>query len=305
MINNQSMKKKKSTQKVLKYKQEAYSSKLFSYITKENNKPKYEKTTPISSTLKLTMNLNTSLITGLTLIICLCCILPTPTSAIAILRNRSVSSKLEPLLWTSTNEKFKPTSASNYLRLNGQIGDNIDLVCPKSDSSMDGLNYLTIYKVGSKEEFDNCIINPNNRQTVPILRCDKPQSAVKFTLFFIKFSPVPFALEFEEDKEYYFLTTSSGEQKGLNYMTGGLCNKFNMKFSIKISSGEAEVTSTQQQITKTALTSSKKFHLEGGETRLPSKMNLISRSSTSSALSFNFYILNSVFVLILSSVIFV
>ncbi len=299
MITNPSMKKKKSSQKVLK--PEIYSPKLFSSTTNNNN---------TLQTSRKAMNSNNSILnTGLTILICLSCILPAPAAGIAILRNRSVSSKLEPLLWTSTNEKFRPTPTSDYLQLTGQIGDNIDLVCPKLDSSTDGLDYLTIYKVGTKEEFDNCIINPNNRQTVPILRCDKPQSSVKFTLFFIKFSPVPFALEFEEGKEYYFLTTSSGEQKGLNYMTGGLCNKFNMKFSIKISNGEAEATPVQQELsTKTTSTSSQKLQLENGssgETRLPSKMNLISRSSANGAVHFSIYVLNCFLVLILSSVVFV
>ena len=92
--------------------------------------------------------------------------------------------------------------------------------------------------MSSKHEFDNCIVNQNNPDTVPILKCDKPNSpnSVKFTIYFVKFSPVPNALEFEEDKEYYFLSTSSGSKEGLNYMSGGLCSNFNMRFSIKINS---------------------------------------------------------------------
>ena len=61
-----------------------------------------------------------------------------------------------------------------------------------------------------------------------------------FTLYFVKFSPVPNALEFEEEREYYFLSTSSGAKDGLTYMAGGLCSKFNMRFSIKISAQQQQ-----------------------------------------------------------------
>ena len=165
------------------------------------------------------------------------------------------NNKLSPLYWVTNNKKFfEATSENYYLKMNAHIGDSIDLVCPKfqknnNDSSIDKTDtnqayYLTIYKVGSKYEFDNCIINPNNIETVPILKCDKPLINTKFTIYFVKYSPVPFALEFEEDKEYYFLSTSSGNKDGLNFMTGGLCSKFNMRFSIKINSAEQQIQTT-------------------------------------------------------------
>ncbi len=160
--------------------------------------------------------------------------------------------KLPSLEWTLGNKLFKDSSNSGinyYLKLNANIGDSIDLVCPKlvanaanqQDDDIDPMSntqYSIIYKVGSKHEFDNCIINPNNEETVPILKCDKPaaSSPVKFTIYFVKFSPVPNALEFEEDKEYFFISTSSGTKEGLNFMSGGLCAKYNMRFSIKIKS---------------------------------------------------------------------
>lgn len=133
------------------------------------------------------------------------------------------------------------------------MGESIDLVCPRasnttstssssSSSSIGGgesYDYAVIYRVGSRHEFDNCIIDPNNYETVAILKCDKPHSPqlVKFTIYFVKYSPVPNALEFEEDKEYFFLSTSSGARQGLHYESGGLCAKFNMRFSITIQSG--------------------------------------------------------------------
>ena len=172
--------------------------------------------------------------------------------------------KLPSLEWNSNNKLFKDASNSGinyYLQLNGHIGDSIDLVCPKStrqdpnlsqysiNNEQSNSQYSVIYRVGSKHEFDNCIVNPNNEETMPILKCDKPTSAnpTKFTIYFVKFSPVPNALEFEEDKEYYFISTSSGSKEGLNYMSGGLCSKYNMRFSIKIKPAQSQQQQQQPQ----------------------------------------------------------
>lgn len=146
--------------------------------------------------------------------------------------------KLPSLYWSSSNRLFTESNSNNYLKLNAHIGDSIDLVCPRSSLNEITNQYSIIYKVGSKYEFDNCIVNPDNYETVSLLKCDKPSSSnsVKFTLFFVKFSPVPNALEFEEDKEYFFLSASTGAKEGISQMSGGLCEKFNMKFSIKINS---------------------------------------------------------------------
>lgn len=149
--------------------------------------------------------------------------------------------KLPSLYWSTNNRLFSDMSDPNYnLKLNAHIGDSIDLVCPRSSLNDHSYEYSIIYKVGSKYEFDNCLINPENYETVPILKCDKINSinSVKFTIYFVKYSPVPNALEFEEDKEYYFLSTSSGTKNGINHQAGGLCSKFNMKFSIKINSNQ-------------------------------------------------------------------
>lgn len=149
--------------------------------------------------------------------------------------------KLPSLYWSINNRLFTDMSdPSYYLKLNAHIGDSIDLVCPRSSLNDNSYEYSVIYKVGSKYEFDNCLINPDNYETVPILKCDKINSinSVKFTIYFVKYSPVPNALEFEEDKEYYFLSTSSGTKDGINHQAGGLCSKYNMKFSIKINSNQ-------------------------------------------------------------------
>lgn len=107
--------------------------------------------------------------------------------------------------------------------------------------------YAVIYRVASRHEFDNCIVDANNYETVPILKCDKPHSAqlVKFTIYFVKYSPVPNALEFEEGKEYFFLSTSSGSRQGLEYASGGLCAKYNMRFSIHIQASKPAASSNE------------------------------------------------------------
>lgn len=160
--------------------------------------------------------------------------------------------KLPSLNWSPDNYLFNDHESINYyLKLNAHIGDSIDLICGGNSNHQN--THSIIYKVSSKHEFDNCIVNPQHAETVPILKCGSVAAAaansqenvqddfyrqqqVKFTIYFVKFSPVPNALEFEEDKEYYFLSTSSGTREGLNYMSGGLCSNFNMRFSIKIDS---------------------------------------------------------------------
>jgi len=128
-----------------------------------------------------------------------------------------------------------------YLKLDAHIGDSVEIVCPATSSNNTAKRngvymHSIIYKVSSKYEFDNCLIDKNNKDTVQILTCDKPDSRIQFTTYLVSFSPVPNALEFKENEEYYFLSTSTGSVDGLQSASGGLCSKYNMKFSIKINS---------------------------------------------------------------------
>jgi hypothetical protein len=188
-----------------------------------------------------------------------------------IVNNHIQVKKLPALNWSPDNRLFNSLnqeSINYYLKLNAHIGDSIDLVCGDTPQAN---THSIIYKVSSKHEFDNCLVNPQHVDTVPILKCGgggsginqeeennrqnhtqqqhdhSTRSKVKFTIYFVKFSPVPNALEFEEDKEYYFLSTSSGSRDGLNYMSGGLCSNFNMRFSIKIESNSVTPVANLQQ----------------------------------------------------------
>jgi hypothetical protein len=136
-----------------------------------------------------------------------------------------------------------------YLRLDAHIGDSVEIVCPatstNSTTKRNGVYmHSIIYKVSSKYEFDNCLIDKNNKETVQILTCDKPDSKIQFTTYLVSFSPVPNALEFKENEEYYFLSTSTGGVDGLQSSSGGLCSKYNMRFSIKINSHNSNIKQT-------------------------------------------------------------
>jgi hypothetical protein len=162
--------------------------------------------------------------------------------------------KLPPLLWHSSNPLFisnnrndhtirdAEKSNNNYLTLTAHLGDSLDLLCPKQNGGEGGvgvgndndIEYSQIYRVGSRYEFDNCLVDltSTSSRSQPLFKCD--QRRQKFTLYFVKYSPVPYAMEFNENEEYYFLSTSNGRKSGLYYAQGGLCSQFNMKFSIKI-----------------------------------------------------------------------
>ena len=168
--------------------------------------------------------------------------------------------KLPPIYWSSKNTVF---NRNDGLRINARLGDNIDLICSKINEASDQNEYSVIYKVATKYEFDNCLVNINNVNTIPILKCDRQtsarSSAVKYTIYFVKYSPVPYALEFEENKEYYFLSTSSGTKNGLTQKSGGLCATNNMKFSIKILPDDDQETDFQSITTTPDIESSNDF----------------------------------------------
>ncbi len=60
------------------------------------------------------------------------------------------------------------------------------------------MNHLKV----SKEEYDECSIKHAART---IMKCDKPNENLKYTLYISSFSPVPDALEFTPGKSYYFI----------------------------------------------------------------------------------------------------
>ncbi|XP_044526473.1 ephrin-B2 isoform X2 [Gracilinanus agilis] len=110
---------------------------------------------------------------------------------------------LEPIYWNSSNSKFLPGQG---LVLYPQIGDKLDIICPKVDSKTIGqYEYYKVYMV-DKDQADKCTIKKEN---TPLLNCAKPDQDVKFTIKFQEFSPNLWGLEFQKNKDYYIIYASS------------------------------------------------------------------------------------------------
>ncbi|XP_034614077.1 ephrin-B2 isoform X2 [Trachemys scripta elegans] len=110
---------------------------------------------------------------------------------------------LDPIYWNSSNPKFLPGQG---LVLYPQIGDKLDIICPKVDSKTVGqYEYYKVYMV-DKDQADSCTIKKGN---TPLLNCAKPDQDVKFTIKFQEFSPNLWGLEFEKKKDYYIIYPNS------------------------------------------------------------------------------------------------
>lgn len=83
-----------------------------------------------------------------------------------------------------------------------QIGDKLDIICPKVDSKTVGqYEYYKVYMV-DKDQADKCTIKKEN---TPLLNCARPDQDVKFTIKFQEFSPNLWGLEFQKNKDYYII----------------------------------------------------------------------------------------------------
>lgn len=83
-----------------------------------------------------------------------------------------------------------------------QIGDKLDIVCPRVDGGvMDGVEYYKVYMV-PREQLETCTIT---KADTPLLNCVKPDQDVKFTLKFQEFSPNLWGLEFFRGRDYYII----------------------------------------------------------------------------------------------------
>ncbi|XP_010882662.1 ephrin-B2a [Esox lucius] len=135
---------------------------------------------------------------------------------------------LESIYWNTTNTKFVPGQG---LVLYPQIGDKMDIVCPRVDGGVgDGVEYYKIHMV-PKEQLESCTIT---KADTPLLNCVKPDQDVKFTLKFQEFSPNLWGLEFFRGKDYYIISTSNGTMEGLENQEGGVCKMKSMKIIMKV-----------------------------------------------------------------------
>ncbi|XP_039601867.1 ephrin-B2a [Polypterus senegalus] len=143
----------------------------------------------------------------------------------------SRSTILDSIYWNSSNTKFAPGQG---LVLYPQIGDKMDIVCPKLDSRQsDKYEYYKLYLV-PKDQAEKCIITKTD---TPLLNCVKPDQDVKFTLKFQEFSPNLWGLEFSRYKDYYIISTSNGSLAGLENQDGGVCQTNSMKIIMKVGQG--------------------------------------------------------------------
>lgn len=83
------------------------------------------------------------------------------------------------------------------------IGDKLDIICPKADQGRD-YEYYKLYLV-KKEQAESCstVLDPN-----VLVNCNKPEKNIKFTIKFQEFSPNYMGLEFKRNVNYYITCKS-------------------------------------------------------------------------------------------------
>lgn len=87
-----------------------------------------------------------------------------------------------------------------------QIGDKMDIVCPRADrSSGTKEEFYRVYLV-SRSQLESCSIDKTD---TPLLNCNKPNQDVKFTFKFQEFSPNLWGLEFLKGRDYYITCESA------------------------------------------------------------------------------------------------
>ncbi|CAF0856728.1 unnamed protein product [Didymodactylos carnosus] len=130
------------------------------------------------------------------------------------------------IYWNSSNEIFSSVSpAILYVHL----GDKIDFICPKVTNELDPVEYSALYIV-SKEAYEQCYSN----NYLPLMYCNRPLETQIYTITIAQFLPYPDALEFYEQKEYYFISTSNGYVDGIDQIYNGLCKTKNMRLILDI-----------------------------------------------------------------------
>ncbi|XP_053574287.1 ephrin-B3 [Bombina bombina] len=139
---------------------------------------------------------------------------------------------LDPIYWNSSNKRFQ--DSEGYV-LFPQIGDRLDLLCPRSEPrgpfSSSTYEYYKLYLVGTEEEVVTCSIlrTPNL-----LLTCDRPGQDLRFTIKFQEYSPNLWGHEFKSQRDYYIVATSDGTLEGLENLKGGVCETKGMKVTLKV-----------------------------------------------------------------------
>uniref|UniRef100_A0A8B9HQY1 Ephrin-B1 n=1 Tax=Astyanax mexicanus TaxID=7994 RepID=A0A8B9HQY1_ASTMX len=106
-----------------------------------------------------------------------------------------LAKSLDTIIWNSQNPKFQ---SGKGLVIYPDIGDKMDIICPKADASQ-LYEYYKLYLV-KKEQAESCstVLDP-----YVLVTCNKPEKDIKFTIKFQEFSPNYMGLEFKKNKDYY------------------------------------------------------------------------------------------------------
>ncbi|XP_016527868.1 ephrin-B2a [Poecilia formosa] len=148
---------------------------------------------------------------------------------------------LESIHWSSSNSKFTP---SQGLVLYPQIGDKMDIVCPRANPSSGRTEeFYKVYLV-TKSQMESCGVAKTD---TPLLNCDKPDQDVKFTFKFQEFSPNLWGLEFLKGRDYYITSTSTGSLRGLDNTKGGACRTKSMKLVLRVGQNSSDSLLTLQE----------------------------------------------------------
>ncbi|KAM6923896.1 ephrin-B1 [Xenentodon cancila] len=133
---------------------------------------------------------------------------------------------LETIIWSAQNPKF---IAGKGLVIYPDIGDKLDIICPKADQERD-YEYYKLYLV-KREQAEICstVLDPN-----VLVSCNKPEMDIKFTIKFQEYSPNYMGLEFKRNVNYYITSTSNGTVEGLENREGGVCKSRAMKVIMKV-----------------------------------------------------------------------
>ncbi|CAF99736.1 unnamed protein product, partial [Tetraodon nigroviridis] len=152
-----------------------------------------------------------------------------------------LAATLESIHWSNSNSRFRPGQG---LVLYPQIGDKVDIVCPRWGGSPGTKEeFHRVYMV-SRSQMESCTVDKTD---MLLLNCNKPQQDVKYTLKFQEFSPNLWGLEFLRGKDYYITSTSTGFLEGLDNTKGGVCRTKSMKLVLRVGQSPSDPLSTLQE----------------------------------------------------------
>ncbi|XP_037007078.2 ephrin-B3 isoform X2 [Artibeus jamaicensis] len=138
---------------------------------------------------------------------------------------------LEPVYWNSANKRFQ--AEGGYV-LYPQIGDRLDLLCPRArppgPHSSPNYEFYKLYLVGGAQG-QRCEAPPAPNL---LLTCDRPDLDLRFTIKFQEYSPNLWGHEFRSHHDYYIIATSDGTREGLESLQGGVCLTRGMKVLLRV-----------------------------------------------------------------------